>query len=226
MSTLPNVTPKRGELSPPCAGIIPCAPSKTTGDGVSVRYAPDPSKKWYVMRATYHREKKAYDYLVSKGVEVYLPLRHKAKIKGGKRRFVIEPLLPNLLFVYTTPEVIKAYSKNSSPLSFLNHYYDHFHLQEDGHNPPLVVSYEEMMNFIQLTSVDNEHVKVVNPENCHYKSGDMVRGIDGQFKGVVGRVARIAGQQRVVVEVKGVCLVSTAYVPSAFIEKMNEYDEI
>ena len=43
--------------------------------------------------------------------------------------------------------------------------------------------------------------------------------IDGAFKGVVGKVARVAGQQRVVVEVEGVCLVSTAYVPSAFIEK-------
>lgn len=46
----------------------------------------------------------------------------------------------------------------------------------------------------------------------------MVRVIDGQFKGVVGRVARVAGEQRVVVEVEGVCLVSTVYVPTAFIE--------
>ena len=48
----------------------------------------------------------------------------------------------------------------------------------------------------------------------------MVRVIDGDFKGVVGKVARVCGQQRVVVEIKGVCLVSTAYIPSAFIEKI------
>jgi hypothetical protein len=45
-----------------------------------------------------------------------------------------------------------------------------------------------------------------------------LRIIEGQFKGVMGRVARISGQQRVVVEVKDVCLVSTAYIPSAFLE--------
>lgn len=36
----------------------------------------------------------------------------------------------------------------------------------------------------------------------------------------VGKVARLGGQQRIVVEVKGVCLVSTAYVPSVFLEKV------
>ena len=219
MSTLTNVTPKRGEEPPPSTRLIPCAPSRTTHDGVSVGYTPDPRKKWYVMRATYHRERKAYYYLVSKGVEAYLPLHYKSKIVKGKRRVVSESLLPNLLFVYTTPEVIKTYSKNHSHLTFLNHYYDHFHKSEDGSNPPLVVPYEAMMNFIRITSVPSEHVKVVNPEACHYKSGDLVKVIDGAFKGVVGKVARVAGQQRVVVEVEGVCLVSTAYVPSAFIEK-------
>lgn len=218
MNTLSNVTPKRGKQSPPSTRLTPCASSVTSSDGVSVGYAPDPSKKWYVMRATYHREMKAYNYLASKGVEAYLPLRRRIKMADGRRRIVTEPLLPNFLFVYATPEVIKTYSKNDPNLTFLNHYYDHFRLQENGYNPPLIVSEEAMQNFIRVTSIDNKHVRVVAPENCHYKNGDMVRVIDGQFKGIVGRVARVAGQQRVVVEVEGVCLVSTAYVPTAFIE--------
>ena len=90
---------------------------------------------------------------------------------------------------------------------------------EGEKNPPLVVPYDSMMNFIRISTTDNRHVKVVSPENCHFKSGDMVRVTDGEFKGVEGRVARVSGQQRVVVEVEGVCLISTAYIPSAFIEK-------
>lgn len=46
----------------------------------------------------------------------------------------------------------------------------------------------------------------------------MVKVIDGEFKGVTGRVARIAGQQRVVVEISGLCLVATAYIPTDFIK--------
>ena len=229
MNTLSNVTPKRGKQSPPCTGLTPCVSSMTSCDGVSVGYAPDPSKKWYVMRATYHREKKAYDYILSKrnspdgnriDAECYLPLRHVAKIVKGKRRFKIEPFLPNFLFVYATLETISQILNNDD-LNFLNPYYDHFKQDEAGKNPPLTIPYAAMMNFIKVTSVDIDKVKVVSEDQCHFKSGDLVKVTGGEFKGVVGRVARLGGQQRVVVEVKGVCLVSTAYVPTGLLEKIK-----
>ena len=47
----------------------------------------------------------------------------------------------------------------------------------------------------------------------------MVKVIGGEFEGVIGKVARIAGQQRVVVEISGLCLVATAYIPTDFIRK-------
>ena len=83
------------------------------------------------------------------------------------------------------------------------------------------MGYNDMMNFINVTSTDNEHARLVEPEQCHYKSGDVVRVTDGDFKGVTGRVARVSGQQRVVVELEGLCLVATAYVPSGFLMKVK-----
>ena len=50
----------------------------------------------------------------------------------------------------------------------------------------------------------------------------MVKVIGGEFEGVIGKIARIAGQQRMVVEVTGLCLVATAYIPSMFIERIIE----
>ena len=47
----------------------------------------------------------------------------------------------------------------------------------------------------------------------------MVVVTEGEFKGVHGRVARIAGQQRVVVELFDGCLVATAYVPKEAMRK-------
>ena len=41
----------------------------------------------------------------------------------------------------------------------------------------------------------------------------MVVVTEGEFKGIRGRVARIAGQQRVVVELLEECFVATAYIP-------------
>lgn len=75
-----------------------------------------------------------------------------------------------------------------------------------------------MINFIKATSTESDHVRIVSNEQCNFKSGDIVKVIDGEFKGVTGKVARIAGQQRVVVEVVGGCMVATAYIPNVFLE--------
>lgn len=94
-------------------------------------------------------------------------------------------------------------------------------MEENGKHPPLTIPFTTMINFIKATSTDSEHVRIVSSEQCHYKSGDMVKVIDGEFEGVTGKVARIAGQQRVVVEISGLCLVATAYIPNGFLETVQ-----
>lgn len=222
MNTLSNVTPKRGDSCSPHTSFTASVSSKKSIDGVSVRYAQDPNKKWFVLRVSYHRELKAYDYLINRGIETFLPLHRSLKHIKGKRQFVIESYLPNLLFVYASQKTIEYCIKQTPELHFLSYYYDHFSIGPHGTNPPLIVPYAEMMNFIKIASIDNPHVRIVEPAHCHFKSGDIVRITDGEFKGVEGRVARVAGQQRVVVEISGLCLISTAYIPSAFIEKKKE----
>ena len=162
----------------------------------------------------------AYDYIVNNGEVAYMPLHYVQKVVDGKRKRVLKPYLSQLLFVYASADRINEFVEETPALSFLTYYYNHFKKTESGKNPPLTISYRSMMNFIRVTSIDNEHIKVVSPEQCHYKNGDMVRVVEGDFAGVEGRVARVSGQQRVVVEIEGLCLVSTAYIPSVFIEKV------
>lgn len=46
----------------------------------------------------------------------------------------------------------------------------------------------------------------------------MVKVIGGELEGNIGKVARVVGQKRVVVELLGLCLVATAHIPTDFIE--------
>ena len=108
------------------------------------------------------------------------------------------------------------------PTSFLSYYYNHFRLDENQKNPPLTISNEEMENFIIATCNSSEHLKFVDESQCHFKGGETVMVIDGMFKGVEGRVARVSGQQRVVITLSQVGLVSTAYVPTAFLKVKSE----
>lgn len=90
-------------------------------------------------------------------------------------------------------------------------------MEENGKHPPSTISFTTMANFIRATSTDSEYVRIVSSEQCYYKSGDMVKIIDGEFEDVVGKVVRIVGQQRVVVvEISGLCLAATSYISSAF----------
>lgn len=79
-----------------------------------------------------------------------------------------------------------------------------------------------MENFIIATCNQSEHLKFVDESQCHFKGGETVMIIDGMFKGVEGRVARVSGQQRVVISLTDVGLISTAYIPTAFLRMKNE----
>ena len=219
MSTLSNVETGRGQAKPPSVRIAPdtIPEAKSSQTGVSVRYVPTPGMSWYVFRASYGREGKASDYIVEDGTFVYIAKRYARKTVNGKQKKVLETLIPNLLFVYTSEEKAEEYVKNTPALSYLTYYYNHFELDETQKNPPLTVSCKEMENFIIATCNKSEHLKFVNESQCHFKGGEIVKITDGNFKGVEGRVARVSGQQRVIVTLTNVGLVSTAYIPTAFI---------
>ena len=51
--------------------------------GVSVEYAPDPDKRWYVLRASYGREILAEQLLIQSHVYAYVPKRYAyIEVKG------------------------------------------------------------------------------------------------------------------------------------------------
>ncbi len=223
MSTLSNVETRRGEANPPSVRVasdtIPEARSSQTG--VSVKYVPTPGKRWYVLRASYGREDRAKDYIVEDGAFVYIAKRYALKTVNGKQKKVLETLIPNLLFVYTTEDKAEEYVKKTPALSYLTFYYNHFELVDDQRNPPLTVSCKEMENFIIATCNNSEHLKFVNESQCHFKGGEIVKVIDGLFKGTEGKVARVAGQQRVVISLSSIGLIATAYIPTAFLRPID-----
>ena len=222
MSTLPNVTTRGGELNPPSISLTPDAfpEAKSSKTGVSVRYAPAQGKRWYVFRVSYGREDKASDFLIEDGTYTYIAKKVAERYVQGKRKRYLQTLIPNLLFAYTTPEKAKEYVSNKTQLSFLSFYYNHFELDDNQKNPPLTIPDDEMNRFILATCNMNKHLLFVQPSQCHYKGGEQVRVIDGPFTGVEGRVARVAGQQRVVISLSSIGLISTAYIPTAFLQKI------
>ena len=229
-ASLYNGQPTDTGSSCPSARLTSCTPSISDDvrNGVSVENVPDASKQWFVLRVSYGRIIKAKAFVEAKGFECYVPIRYKEVKKHDKKRIITEPLLSSFLFVHALAEQVDSFLRNKNikapeNKALLSYYYDHTSHCENSptKNPPLVISDAAMDNFIRLTSIHNPHIIPVTSENIKYKLGDEVMITEGDFKDIHGRVARIAGQQRVVVELFEGYLVATAYIPKDAIKIIN-----
>ena len=229
-ASLYNGQPIDTGLSCPSAGLTSSTPSTSDDvrNGVSVENVSAGNKQWFVLRVSYGRIDKAKTYVEAKGMECYVPLQYKEIRKQGKKRIIPTALLPSLIFVHASAEQVETLLHDNKVMTnesqaLLSYYFDHtIHRQDNpDRNPPLTIRDEDMNNFIRLTSIKNPHIIPVTSNNIQLKLGDNVVVKEGEFKGIHGRVARIAGQQRVVVELFDGCLVATAYVPK---EAMRIYN--
>ena len=227
-ASLYNGQPSDTGLSCPSARLTSCTPSISDDirNGVSVENVPVGNKQWFVLKVSYGRIDKAKTFVEAKGLECYVPMRYKEVRKQGKKRIITTPLLPSLIFVHASAEQVETLLHDNKVMTnesqaLLSYYFDHtIHLQDNPKlNPPLTIRDEAMNNFIKLTSLTNPHIIPITSNNILFKLGDNVIVTEGEFKGVHGRVTRIAGQQRVVVELFDGCLVATAYVPKEAMRK-------
>ena len=225
-----------GGETPPCVGLtsntLPEAQSIVSAEssqtGVSTRYVPISSRHkeedvphWYALRTTYGREKKAYDYMTAKGITAFYPTINSVKLINGKRKVVTESRLPNIFFAYGTEEQLKTFVYDNVNLPFLRFYYRHEHVGSRAIKTPLIVPKYQMESLKIICEAEASDIIVSLSSVPNFQTGQMVRVVDGAFKGVIGRVKRWQGQQRVGVIIGDMATFATAYVPSAFLEKID-----
>ena len=237
--TSEDVHTSGGGEFPPCAGLtsnaLPEAQSTVSAEssqtGVSTRSVHILSKSkvqkeediphWYALRTTYGREKKAYDYLTAKGITAFYPTINSVKLINGKRKVVTESRLPNIFFAYGTEEQLKTFVYDNVNLPFLRFYYRHEHVGSRAIKTPLIVPKYQMESLKIICEAEASDIIVSLSSVPNFQTGQMVRVVDGAFKGVIGRVKRWQGQQRVGVIIGDMATFATAYVPSAFLEKID-----
>lgn len=232
MDTLPNVNTRRGGNEPSHAGIAtnvspevqsPKAENSHTGD--TSNFVPKANYHWFVFRVLYGHTDNAVDALKNKGIEIYIPMHYDKIEISGKKKLRKVPLLPGLIFAYMTREMTFDFVKQPAPTAkYLKYYTDKTQPveQETGHNPPMIVADRIMNQFINASSIINEHSMMLPKERCRFKKDELVRVIKGDFKGVIGKVVRASGQQRVGINIEGVGTFVTAYIPNDFMEILNE----
>jgi len=162
-------------------------------------------------------------------IETYVPMHDITKLINGKRRTFHEPLLPDIVFARLSRTMAEQFVKDPAPSSkWLKYYTDKTKPLENatGLNPPIVIPDNEMLNFIKATSVPSEHSGMISKDRIRYKSGDLVQITQGDFKGIIGKVVRAAGQQRVAIELEGIGIFITAYIPNDFLKVLERCETV
>jgi len=211
MGLNPNALPEKKESS-----------KVNSNEGVSTKYAHSKtSPHWYALRATYGREKKAYEYILKHNGVAFYPTIFVDKMVKGKRKSVEISRVPNIFFAYGTEEEIQSYVYDNINLPYLRFYYNYHREGTKITKEPLIVPDNQIESLKIICSSKAEDIIVI-PENVKkFKEGQHVRVINGTFKGVEGYVARYMGQQRVAVVINDLLTVATAYIPSAFLKEFK-----
>lgn len=161
---------------------------------------------WFAMSATFGRALKAKDFLESRSVSCFVPMKYDVVSDGkqGKVRKLI-PAINNLLFVRTTRSNIQALKSEVDYLQYLTR-------PEGARRVPIVVPDHQMEQFIAVCDSYNEKLVYLNPSEINLAKGTPVQIIGGPFDGIEGTFVKVEGvrNRRVAVLVPGIAAVVIA----------------
>ncbi len=144
-------------------------------------------KSWFVLRTKPRNEKKVYQQVISKDVEVFLPLIPTIRIWSDRKKKILVPLFPSYIFIYgDESERLKAIRGTIGAMGYLMY-----------RKRPAVVTEREIEN-IKISLQEPERIKV---DKGIIKEGSYVEITNGPFRGLTGIVIEIRGSYRLVVNI-------------------------
>ncbi len=144
-------------------------------------------KKWYVLQAKPLKEKKVFEQIHKKNIEVYLPTVETIRYWSDRKKKINVPLFPGYLFVFADKhERYDAISNTIGALRYLMY------------QRRFAVVKEEEINNIRISLVKPERVKI---EDICLLEGDYVEITGGIFKGLKGVIVQFRGNYKLMVSI-------------------------
>ena len=151
-------------------------------------------------------------------VECYYPIKLVERERKGVKAIVKEPAVSSLMFFRCTAIQAEEIQKSFNGHVLLYRY--------RSTKNPAIISDEEMNIFKMVTSSGNPDLEYMDSGAISFKKGQHVRVTGGLFEGAEGYIQRIHGNRRLVVTIEGVVAVATSYIPSCFLEKIDDSYEL
>jgi transcription antitermination factor NusG len=176
---------------------------------------------WYVLFAANGKAVKIKPCLEEAAIEYFFPLYYKDKKIRDSERYerVALPLLGNLIFAKSSKNVLDPVLKYAKlKLAIASDLY----YRDFGDKNVIIIPENQMRNFIAVAGNDKEQVIYLSNDEVNLRKGVRVRITGGVFAGVEGVFMRIKGDKRLVVSIPNLFSVATAYIPSQFVQTIDE----
>ncbi len=164
--------------------------------------------RWYAIYTRSRYEKRALALLLRDGVEAYLPLVRRWRIWSDRRKQIDVPLLPSYLFVRTVPDHPNNY------FGILNIPGVVRFITFEGKAVPVPDSQIAALQRLNREGIDMECADKCPPP------GTLVTVTQGPMKGLVGEVATLGRNKKVVLRLDTLNKCITLNIPLAFVAEM------
>ena len=166
---------------------------------------PDTEKRWIAVYTKSRHEKTAYDQLVQKNIEAYLPLIRTKRRWSDRTKWVDVPLFRSYLFVR---------------IELKNHLYV---LQTIGVHH--VIKFNQEVAIISDEQIQSIKLMIeggYNPESVDYfVVGDKAEIAAGPMKGIRGIVSRIDGEDKFVIKIDAIQHAISVHVERNFLKAIK-----
>lgn len=177
----------------------------------------DNEKNWYAFKVFFGKGNPIKQYFLSNNLEYFYDVeRAYWDKKANRQKSKDVPVMPNLIFLHSTKADAEATER-----VFLNKIMLYREKNSDNVKIPSRISEREIRIFKIVATSGIEGLDFYDEYNPKFTQGDKFRVIDGPLKGAEGYVVRIKKDHRLYVSIKGLCAVTTGYIPKAFLEKIE-----
>lgn len=178
---------------------------------------PDNEKNWYAFKIFFGRGEPVKAYFVAKNIEhIYDVARPCFDKRDSRRKFKEVPIAPSLIFFLSTRREAEEIERK-----FLNKVMLYRNTNAENMRTPSIISEREINIFRIVATSGVEGLDFYDDYNLKFTRGDRFRVIEGPFKGAEGYVVRIKKDHKLYVSIKGLCAVTTGYIPKAFLQKIQ-----
>jgi transcriptional antiterminator RfaH len=160
--------------------------------------------KWYPVYTNPRAEKKAFDALLTKGIDVYLPLHRQLKQWSDRKKWVEEPFIKSYLFVNITEQEQAEVLMTKGIARFL--YFS---------GKPAVMP-DRQIQELKLLMASPYELEITEED---LQPGEKIIIKAGALKGMTGEVISLRSQKQLILRLESIGYSIIVHVAASLIER-------